>query len=145
MVPKNLVPLDKWSPSNLVLVLPDSLSPWTNKIFRDHLSRGTKLVGDHLSMWTKIIGTICPWGLNWLGTHCLGPNVQWPYAFGTKCVTALYHSDQVFWILSTKNEALTCNGIGNRLEVHLKIFKQQYAYFRSECKDKIWYYYVLQN
>ena len=40
-------------------------------------------------------------------------------------------------ILSTNNEALTCIGIGNTLEVHLKIFKQQYAYFRNECKDKI--------
>ena len=40
---------------------------------------GTKLVGDCLSR-----------GTNQLGTHCEEPNVRGPYAFGTKCVTAIH-------------------------------------------------------
>ena len=39
----------------------DHLSMGT-KFDGDRLSRGTKLVGDHLSMGTKFLGTICPWG-----------------------------------------------------------------------------------
>ena len=64
MVPKNLVPLDKWSPTNLVPIFPNhhSLPPGQTEYSRDHFSRGTKLVGDHLSMGTKFLGTICPWG-----------------------------------------------------------------------------------
>ena len=50
---------------------------------RNHLYKGTKLVGDHLNMGTKFLGTICPGGpIN------RGPNVWEPYAFGTICVTA---------------------------------------------------------
>ena len=44
---------------------------------RDHLSRGTKLVGDHLSTGTKFLGTICPWGQNWLGTVCPEGPINW--------------------------------------------------------------------
>ena len=35
MVLRNLVPMDKWSPTNLVPIFldPHSLSPWTNRIF----------------------------------------------------------------------------------------------------------------
>ena len=84
--PTNLVPLDKRSPSNLVPLdkwSPKIWSPWTNgpqpiwspyfqiitayphgqtEYFRDHLYRGTKLVGDYLSMGTEFLGTTCPWG-----------------------------------------------------------------------------------
>ena len=105
--PTNLVPLDKRSPSNLVPLdkwSPKIWSPWTNgpqpiwspysqiitacppgqtEYFRDHLSRGTKLVGDHLSMGTELVGDHLS-----RGTNCRGPNVRGPYAFGTKCVTA---------------------------------------------------------
>ena len=88
LVPNWLVPLNKQSPTNSVPM--DKWSPkiwslWTNgpqpiwspyfriptacplgqtEYSRDHLSRGTELVGDHLSMGTKFLGTICPWGLN---------------------------------------------------------------------------------
>ena len=66
MVHKNWVPLDKWSPTNLVPVFldPHSLSP--------------------LDKW-NIIGTICPVGPNWLGTICpWGPNVWGPFVHGDK-------------------------------------------------------------
>ena len=51
---------------------------------RDHFSRETKLVGDHLSMGTELVGDRLS-----IGTNCGEPNVWGPYAFGTKCVTAL--------------------------------------------------------
>ena len=55
-------------------------------------------------MGTKLLGTICPWGLNWLGTICLegpivgdqmsgdhmrlGPTVSQPiiFHFGNSCM-----------------------------------------------------------
>ena len=99
--PTNLVSLDKRSPSNLVSMDKWSTkiwSPWTNcpqpiwspyfqiitacpprqtEYSRDHLSRGTKLVGDHLSRGTKFWGIICPWGKNWLGTVCPEEPINW--------------------------------------------------------------------
>ena len=89
MVPKNLVPMDKWSPNNLVPnrfgppgqmvpknlvpILPNhhSLSPWTNRIFWVPFVHGDRigwkpfvqrdqLIWDQL--WgTKCLGTICVW------------------------------------------------------------------------------------
>ena len=55
------------------------------------MSRGTKLdriFGDHLSMGTELVGDRLSRGTNHLGTNCGGPNVRGPYAFRTKCVTA---------------------------------------------------------
>merc|ERR1719331_1358796 len=68
MVPKNLVPMDKWSPTNLVPILPNhqSLPLGQTEYSRDHLSRGT-----------KFLGTICPWGQNWLGTVCPEGPIKW--------------------------------------------------------------------
>ena len=84
------VPMDKWSPN--------IWSPWTNgpqpiwspysqiitacpprqtEHFRDHLSRGTKLVANHLSMGTKFLGPVAPWGQNWLGTVCPEGPINW--------------------------------------------------------------------
>ena len=61
MVPQNLVPLDKWSPINLVLVFPTACPPGQMEYYRDFLSRQTKLVGNNLSIGTNFFGTICPW------------------------------------------------------------------------------------
>ena len=59
MVPKNLVPMEKWSPTNLVTFgYPQ-----------------TKYSRDHLSMGTEFLGTICPGnqlGTNFVGAKCLG-------------------------------------------------------------------------
>ena len=67
-----------------------------SKNFGDHLSMGTELVGDFLSR-----------EINQLGTHCTGPSVCGPYAFGTKCVTAFlstlknikFSLDLIYWFL----------------------------------------------
>jgi hypothetical protein len=122
-IPIKLIPLDKRSRSNSVPMdkwSTNICSPWTNgpqpiwspyfwiptacplgqtEYSRDHLSRGTKLVGDHLymeteffgdhlSMGTELVRFRLSRGTNQLGTNCGGPNVRGPYAFGTKCVTA---------------------------------------------------------
>ena len=97
MVPKILVPLDKWSLTNFVPVFldPHSLSPYCPSGQKEYLSRKTKLVGDHLSLGTEFLGTICPCGLNRLGTVCPDGPINWgpinwgPCAFGTTCVTAI--------------------------------------------------------
>ena len=76
---KNLVPLDKWSPTNLVpeFQIITACPPGQREYSSDHLSRGTKLVGDHLSRGTKFLETICPWGQNWLGTVCPEGPINW--------------------------------------------------------------------
>ena len=66
MVSKNLVPLDKWSATNLVPVHPHSLSPRQMEYSSDHFSRGTKF-------W----GTICPWRPNCLGTVFPEGPINW--------------------------------------------------------------------
>ena len=92
-----LVPMDKWSPKiwSLFFQIPTACHPGQMEYSRNHLSRGTKLVGNYLSMGTKFLGIIGPWGLNWLsrgtnqlGTNFWGQNVRGLYVFGTKCVTA---------------------------------------------------------
>jgi hypothetical protein len=88
--PSNLVPLDKWSPKtwspwtngpqlirSLYFRIPRGCAPGQMEYSRDHLSRGTKVVGDHLSMGTEFWGTICPWGQNWLGTVCPEGPINW--------------------------------------------------------------------
>ena len=79
MVPKESVPMDKWSPTNLVpyFQISTACHPGQTEYSRDHLSRGFKFVRDHLSMETEFLGTICPWGLNWLGTVCLEGPINW--------------------------------------------------------------------
>ena len=61
-----------------------------SKNFGDHLSMGTELVRDCLSMGTELVGDCLSRRTNQLGTSCGGPNVQRPYEFRTKCVTAKY-------------------------------------------------------
>ena len=95
--------------------IPTACPPVQTEYSRDHLSRGTKLVGDHLSMGTKFLVTICPWGLliqrdQLIGDPLWGPNVRGPYAFGTKCVTA------EFWIFVVMFSSIK--------QVHLKKSKQ---------------------
>jgi hypothetical protein len=97
MVPKNLVPLDKWSQTNSVPVFPDPTAcpPRQTEYSRDHLSRGTKLVGDHLSRGTKFFGPF---------VHCdrfgWGPFVQRDQSigdqlWGTKCPGTICVWDQM--------------------------------------------------
>ena len=72
-----------WSPN---FWIPTTCPPGQMEYSRDHLSRGTKLVGDHLSMGIKFLGTVCPEGpINWgpivgeqmSGDHMRsGPNVS---------------------------------------------------------------------
>ena len=117
LIPIKLIPLDKWSQSNSVPLdkwspkiwspyfrIPTACPPGPTEYSRDHLSRGTKLVGDRLSR-----------GTNQLGTNCGGPNVWGPYAFGTKCATAdqilsnfdhLSLSSEQLWIFSHTNYPL---------------------------------------
>ena len=75
--PSNLVPMDKWSPKiwSPYFQIITACPPGQTEYSRDHLSRGTKLVGDHLSRGTKFLGTICPWGLNLMGTG--SPGIKW--------------------------------------------------------------------
>ena len=73
MVPKNWVPMDKWSqpiwspwtngPQNIPIVQGDRL--WGSR------DTGTKLDGDYLSKGTKILGTVCP-GKQIFRDHCPG-------------------------------------------------------------------------
>ena len=49
---------------------------------------GDQILGDHSPMGTELVGDRLSKGTNQLGTKCGGPNVQGPYGFGTKCVTA---------------------------------------------------------
>ena len=84
MVPKNLVPLDKWSPR--------IWSPWTNgpQEFGPPGQMVPNQFGSHLSGSPQpvpldernILGTICPGGPNWLGTirFVHGDRIDWgPY------------------------------------------------------------------
>ena len=56
----------------------------------------TEYSRDHLARGIEFLGTICPWVLGTelvgdclsRGTNRGGPNIQGPYAFGTKYVTA---------------------------------------------------------
>ena len=59
--------MDKWSPTNSVLVFPDP----------HILSQQTEYSRDNLSVETKFLGTICPWGPNWLGTICPEGPINW--------------------------------------------------------------------
>ena len=77
MVPNQFVPCISGSPQPVPLDKRNIPFVQGDRIFGDHLSMGAELAGDHLSR-----------GTNQLGTNCGGPNVQGPYAFGTKCVTA---------------------------------------------------------
>ena len=83
--PTNLVLIDKWSPkmwspTNSVHLIPDphNLSPWTNRIFlgpfvqADQISwgpyvHGDQIIWDHLSMWTELVGDYLSRGTNKLG------------------------------------------------------------------------------
>ena len=89
-IPIKLIPLDKWSPTNSNLMdkwslkiwtlyfrIPKACTPGQLEYSRDHLSRGTKLVGDHLSMATKFFGTLCPWWPNWLGPVVTEGTINW--------------------------------------------------------------------
>ena len=67
-----------WSPYFQIIT---ACPPGQTEYSRDHLSRGTKLVGDHLSRGTKFLGTICPGGPNLMGTVCPGG----PNGLGTIC------------------------------------------------------------
>ena len=87
MVPKNLVPLDKWSPK--------IWSPWTNgpqefgppgQVVPNQF--GPRISGSPQPVpldERNILGTICPWGPNWLGTICpFGPNFWGPFVHGDR-------------------------------------------------------------
>ena len=98
MVPKNLVPIDKWPSTNLVPLnkwsLEYSICPggqaedirkygdqigWGpffqgDQILGDHLSRGTKFFGDHLSKGINFMGIVCPGGQK-VRTRSLG--IKW--------------------------------------------------------------------
>ena len=87
MVPKNLAPQDKWSPQPVPLdkwnILQTICSGGPN-----YFVHGDRNFGDHLSMGTELVGDRLSRGTNQLGTNCGEPNIQGPYAFGTKCVKA---------------------------------------------------------
>ena len=53
---KNLVPLEKWSPTNLVPLFPDphSLSSWTNKIFKEPFVQVDQ-IGWGLNFWGPFV------------------------------------------------------------------------------------------
>ena len=86
-----LVPLDK---QNILGTIcpggPNWLGPFVHgdRIFWDHLSMGTELVGDCLSRETEFFGTICPWGQEVGGPEVGGPEVRGSNGFGIKCITA---------------------------------------------------------
>ena len=103
MVPKNLVPMDKWSPTNSVPLDNWSLEysncpggqavgiwKYWNHIGWGPFVRGHQIFGNHLSMGTELVRDRLSRGTNKLGTNCGGPNVQGPYVFETKCVTAFW-------------------------------------------------------
>ena len=87
------------------------------KIWGDHLSMGTELVGDCLSRET-----------NQFGTHCAGPNVCGPYAFGIKCVTAFisthknikFSLDLIDWFLFSFDFEFSL------ISIHLSKYKESW-------------------
>ena len=90
MVPQNFVPLDKWSPTNLVTLDKWSPSNLVSNQFGPCISRASQPVPLDKK---NILGTICPWGLNWLGTiYPEGPIYWGPIVgnqvSGNQCVTA---------------------------------------------------------
>ena len=107
MVPKNLIPMDKWSLTNLVPLynwsLEYSVCPRGQAVgiqkFGDQTGWGPFVLGDqffwnHLSMGTEFDGDRLSRGINFMGITCSGgqeveePEVGWSNGFGTKCVTA---------------------------------------------------------
>ena len=66
IVPQNLIPLAKWSPTNSVPIFfdPYSLSPGQTEYSRDHLSMGDQIFVDRPSMRTKLDGDCLSRGAN---------------------------------------------------------------------------------
>ena len=87
MVPKNSVPLDKWSLEYSVCSRGNLWWFWSmgTKLVGDHLSRGTKFLGTICPLGPNLMGTVCPGGPNCLGTICpWGPNFWGPFVYGDR-------------------------------------------------------------
>ena len=70
------------------MLMQKSLEKWSQKIGWGPFVHGDRIFWDHLSMGTELLGDRVSRGTNEFGTNCGGPNVRGPYLFGTKCVTA---------------------------------------------------------
>ena len=64
--PGQTVPIKFGPPGQMV---PNQFGPHTSKS-SELVPLDIENIRDHLSRGTKLLGTICPWGQNWLGTVC---------------------------------------------------------------------------
>ena len=98
MGPKNSIPRDKLSPTNLVCLdkwsLEYSFSPGEKAVgiwkYRDQIGwqpfvQGDQILGGHLSRGINFMGIVCP--------ESGGPEVRGSNEFGTKCVAAEFIDD----------------------------------------------------
>ena len=96
MVPNQFGPPGKMVPRLFCLSKGQAVMIWKygDQICGDHLSRGTLCPGGPNRLGTicprgpELIRDHLSRGTNLLGTNYGGPNVRGPYAFGTKCVAA---------------------------------------------------------